>query len=224
MERERMAGTSLTETFAYDNGRQVAVYVPPDVPQAVVFAGDGQEVSKWGSILETANVLPTLIVGVHGATEEAVRLREYSPSFDPERFSAHERFFVEDVGRWVASRFGIAMYPANTAVLGASAGGELALAMGLRHPDVFGAIFCASPGAGYKPPQVLPDQIPRTYLVAGTQEAFFLDNAKRWADALRSFNADVVIEERPGEHGGAFWQNELPFMVDWAFRRDANRT
>ncbi|MBO0795101.1 MAG: hypothetical protein J2P36_29710, partial [Ktedonobacteraceae bacterium] len=34
---------------------------------------------------------------------------------------------------------------------GVSAGGELALALGLRHPDVYGAIFCASPGGGYKP-------------------------------------------------------------------------
>jgi hypothetical protein len=27
----------------------------------------------------------------------------------------------------------------------------------------------------------------------------------------------VVLTERPGEHGGAFWGEELPLMVDWAF-------
>ena len=33
---------------------------------------------------------------------------------------------------------------------GVSASGELALALGLRHPDIFGSIWCASPGAGYR--------------------------------------------------------------------------
>jgi hypothetical protein len=58
-------------------------------------------------------------------------------------------------------------------------------AMGLRHPDIYGAVFCASPGAGYRPPAVMPSSLPRAYLVAGMQEPFFLENAIRWADALR---------------------------------------
>lgn len=39
---EPIAGELVTETFDYDQGRQVTVYVPPDPPQAIVFAGDGQ--------------------------------------------------------------------------------------------------------------------------------------------------------------------------------------
>lgn len=98
-----------------------------------------------------------------------------------------------------------------------SAGGELALALGLRHPDVYGAVFAASPGAGYQPPSTMPPVLPRTYLVAGTSEPFFRDNATRWADALREAGADVVMNERVGSHGDAFWQEELPLMVAWAF-------
>ena len=41
-------GELVTETFEYDGGRQVTVYVPPDPPEAVVFAGDGQLISQWG--------------------------------------------------------------------------------------------------------------------------------------------------------------------------------
>jgi hypothetical protein len=33
------------------------------------------------------------------------------------------------------------------------------------------------------------------------------------ADALRDAGADVVMMERDGEHGGAFWREELPLMV-----------
>ena len=150
--RPASLGELVTETFEYDGGRQVTVYVPPDPPEAVVFAGDGQLISQWGGFLEAADVPPTMIVGVHRLADETLRLHEYSPVFDPERFAAHERFFVEDVRRWVRSRFGVALPAERTAVFGVSAGGELALAIGLRHPDVYGAVFSASPGAGYRPP------------------------------------------------------------------------
>ena len=214
-----VSGEFVTETFDYNGGRQVTVYVPPLPPKAIVFAGDGQRIAKWGGLLEKADVPPTMIVGVHGLIDEMQRIHEYSPGFEPERFAAHEKFFVEDVRRWTESRFGIALPTERTAVFGVSAGGELALALGLRHPHVYGAIFCASPGGGYKPPGVIPSPYPRTYLVAGSQEPFFLENAKRWADALRAAGADVVMNERAGSHGGAFWREEFPLMVAWAFGR-----
>ena len=214
-------GKLVTHMFSFDGGRQVTVYVPAGTPEAIVFAGDGQLISPWGGALEVADVPSTMIVGVHRSADETLRLHEYSPGFTPERFAAHERFFVDDVRRWVQSRFGVDVPRERTAVFGVSAGGELALAVGLRHPQVFGAILCASPGAGYRPPGVLPRSIPRTYLVAGTLEPFFHENATRWATALRAAGADVVMTERVGPHGGAFWQDELPLMAAWAFNRGA---
>jgi pimeloyl-ACP methyl ester carboxylesterase len=214
-----IAGELVTETFEYDGGRQVTVYVPPEPPEAVVFAGDGQLISQWGGVLETADVLPTMIVGVYGLADETLRLHEYSPVFDPERFAAHEKFFVDDVRGWVRSRFGVALPNERTAVFGVSAGGELALAIGLRHSHLYGAIFCASPGGGYRPPEVMPSSIPRAYLAAGTLEPFFLENATRWAVALRDAGADVVMSERVASHGDAFWGEEFPLMVAWAFGR-----
>jgi methyltransferase (TIGR00027 family) len=210
-------GELITETFEYDGGREVTVYVPPKPPEAVVFAGDGQLISQWGGVLEAANTPSTMVVGAHRLIDETRRLQEYSPGFDPERFAAHEKFFVEDVRTWVRTRFGVALPSDRTAVFGVSASGELALAVGLRHPDVYGAIFCASPGGGYRPPGLMPSSIPRTYLLAGTLEPFFLENAARWADALHNAGADVVMNERPGSHGDAFWQQEFPLMVTWAF-------
>src|ERR1700704_4945670 len=77
-----IAGELVTETLEYDGGRQVTVYVPPGPPEAVVFAGDGQLVSQWGGFLEAADVPSTMIVGVHRAADETLRLHEYSPGFD----------------------------------------------------------------------------------------------------------------------------------------------
>jgi enterochelin esterase-like enzyme len=218
---DRIAGELVTETFEYDGGRQVTVYLPPDPPEAVVFAGDGQLISQWGGYLEAADVPPTMIVGAYRTDDEdeMVRIHEYSPPFDEERFAAHESFFVDDVRSWVRSRFSVALPAERTAVCGVSASGELSLAMGLRHPDIYGTVFSASPGGGYRPPAVMPSPLPRTYLVAGRQEPFFLENATRWADALRDADADVVMSERPGTHGDPFWQAEFPLMVAWAFGR-----
>jgi len=216
---EPIAGELVTEAFEYDGGRRVVVYVPPKPPEAVVFAGDGQLISQWGGYLEAADVPPTMIVGAYRTDDddEMVRISEYSPSFDEQRFMAHETFFVDDIRRWVRSRFGVALSAERTAVCGVSASGELAIAMGLRHPDIYGAVFAASPGAGYRPPTIMPSPLPRTYLVAGTLEPFFLENATRWANALRDGGADVVMAERIGNHGGAFWACEFPLMVAWAF-------
>ncbi len=212
-------GQLVTETFEYDAGRKVTVYLPPDPPDAVVFAGDGQLIPAWGEFVAAAGGPSTMIVGVHRTQDETLRLHEYSPGFDPKRFDAHERFFVQDVRQWVQSRFGVELRKERTAVFGVSAGAELALAIGLRHSEVYGAVFCASPGAGYRPPSVMPSPLPRAYLVAGTREPFFYENATRWADALRDGGAEVVMTERDGEHGGPFWRAELPLMVTWAFGR-----
>ncbi len=212
-------GELVTETFEYDGGRKVTAYLPPDSPEAVVFAGDGQLISQWGEFVAAASVPSTMIVGVHRLADETLRLHEYAPGFDPKRFAAHETFFVRDVRDWAQSRFGVELRKERTAVFGVSAGRELALAIGLRHTEVYGAVFCASPGAAYRPPGVMPSSLPRAYLVAGTLEPFFHENATLWANALRDAGADVVMTERDGSHGGAFWRAELPLMVAWAFGR-----
>jgi enterochelin esterase-like enzyme len=221
-----IAGQLVSERFDYDGGRPVTAYVPPAAPEAIVFAGDGQLITSWAGVLEAADLLATMIVGAHRPDDETLRIQEYSPgespaafAFDPERFAAHEKFFVEDVRWWAQSRFDVALPADRTAVLGVSASAELALAMGLRHPDIYGAVLCASPGAGYRPPALMPTSLPRAYLVAGTQEPFFLENAMRWAQALRDAGADVVMTERLGSHGDALWKEEFPLMVAWAFGR-----
>lgn len=171
------AGELITEQLDYDDGRLVTVFRPPEPAEAVVFAADGGwHVPRLADVLGSASAPPIMIVGVHGLPDDDDRLKEYVPGFDARRFTAHERFFVGGVGRWVATRFGVAL-----------------------------------PAAQW------PRPLPRVYLVAGRDEPFFLANATRWADALRDAHADVAMVERDGEHGGAFWAEEFPPMVAWAF-------
>jgi hypothetical protein len=53
-------GQFVTETLAYDGGRQVTAYVPSATPEAIVFAGDGQSIASWGGVLEAADLPPTM--------------------------------------------------------------------------------------------------------------------------------------------------------------------
>jgi len=216
----RLTGQLVDDSLDYDGGRQVTVYVPPDPAVAVVFAADGGwHTGKLAQALEDAHAPATMIVGVHGMPDDEGRFKEYVPTVDTDRFAAHEKFFVDEVGRWVQSRFQVELGADHTAVWGASLGAEFALAVGLRHRDVYGAVFAASPGGGYRPPVEMLDQMPRVYLVAGTEEPFFLENATRWADALRASDDQVMMTERAGGHGGAFWAHEFPLMVAWAIGR-----
>jgi hypothetical protein len=127
------AGELVTEVLEYDGGRQVTAYVPAAAPEAVVFAGDGQLITSWGAALEAADLPPTMIIGAHGRADETLRVQEYSPghsteafTFDPQRFAAHEKFFVEDVRRWAATRLCGDLPADRTAAFGVSAGAELA--------------------------------------------------------------------------------------------------
>jgi len=65
----------------------------------------------------------------------------------------------------------------------------------------------------------MPGSLPRTYLFAGTEESSSIENARRWANVLQDAAAEVVMNERAGSHGAAFWREEFPLTVAWAFSR-----
>ena len=70
-----------------------------------------------------------MIVGAYWADDkdEMARLQEYPSSFNHDRFAEHERFFVEDVRRWLRSRFDVAPTANRTAVCGVSSESRLSL-------------------------------------------------------------------------------------------------
>ncbi|WP_172297177.1 esterase family protein [Pseudoruegeria sp. HB172150] len=207
----------VTETFPFDGGRQVSAYVPERPIEAVVYCADGQLIVPWGADIEAEDFPSTLVVGAHRNRDETLRLHEYSPKFDPAAFGQHEEFFIGDLCAWAGSRFGLKVPRERTAVFGVSASGEFALAMGARHPDQFGAVFSASPGAGFRPSEDTISSMPPTYMVAGREEPFFLANARRWANSLRDNGVEVVMTERDAGHDDAMWRAEFPRMISWAF-------
>ncbi|MCC6740623.1 MAG: hypothetical protein IT452_16385 [Planctomycetia bacterium] len=63
--------------------------------------------------------------------DETGRLHEDTPYFASPRFDAHAAFLMGEGRAWTRSRFGVDLPAGRTAVFGVSAGGELALALGL---------------------------------------------------------------------------------------------
>lgn len=212
-------GKLLSKRFSYDNGREVTAYLPNRPVELIIYCGDGQLLPQWGFDLEHDHLPSTMIVGTHCHPDETIRLAEYSAKLDPKIFLAHENFMINDVRSWVRSSLDIVLPPKRTVTYGVSASAELALALGNRHSDLFGWIFSASPGAGYKPTKIIIDKMPPTYLVAGMQEPFFLDNALRWADALTVNGNEVIMEKREAGHDDLMWRKELPKMISWAFSK-----
>lgn len=212
-------GELISRSFSFDGGREVTVFLPERPVELILFCGDGQLLPTWGFDLERDDLPSTMIVGVHRLVDEELRLHEYSANFDPARFKAHEDFLMGDVRSWVSSRFEVELPHDRTAIYGVSASAELALALGVRYTQIFGAVLCASPGAGYKPTNELTDAMPPTYFVAGTQEPFFLENTRRWVNALGDNGNEVVLRERDAGHDDAMWRAELPKMVAWVFSR-----
>jgi hypothetical protein len=56
-----LADKIVSEKFDYGAGRRFALYVPPDPPETIVFAGDGQMISQWG-VRPAARTLSRILV------------------------------------------------------------------------------------------------------------------------------------------------------------------
>ena len=93
-----------------------------------------------------------------------------------------------------------------------------------RLPSASGIRTCTAPScvhhpaAGYRPPAVTI-KLDSADVPGGRQSRSRSSskNATRWTDALRHAGAEVVMTERAGSHGGAFWKEEFVLMVAWAF-------
>jgi hypothetical protein len=133
-------------------------------------------------------------------SDETLRLHDSPPGFEPERFAAHEQFFVEDVRRWAESGVGVALPPERMNVSQCSASPQVGSWPSLL-ASTSTCLRCGLLRLAWRRLQAAwRYPLPRTYLVAGTQEPFFLGNARTWV-------------ERAGPHGGAFWREEFPLMM-----------
>jgi len=142
-----------------DERRVLDVYLPPGYDSAgkarysVLYLNDGQDATALGllptldSLTARGRISPLIVVAIHANDQ---RLQDYGTAGTPNalgfgaRAHLYERFVLEEVMPWAASRYRLRGGHAHTAVLGSSLGGLAAFDLAWRHPDVFGAVGAMS--------------------------------------------------------------------------------
>ncbi len=135
------------------------MYLPPAYDSAgkarypVLYLNDGQDATALGllptldSLTARGRIPPLIVVAIHANDQ---RLQDYGTAGTPNaqgfgaRAHLYERFVLEEVMPWAASRYRLRGGPAHTAVLGSSLGGLAAFDLAWRHPDVFGTVGAMS--------------------------------------------------------------------------------
>jgi enterochelin esterase-like enzyme len=130
------------------NSRTVRIYLPPEYDMTtdnfpMILFHDGLD---YVNLANAKNVLDYLtyhekirpLIGVF--VPPVNRTEEYAGSLKQD-FSS---FIIDELLPWIDQRFRTKSGPRNRATLGASNGGNIALWLGLNHPDVFGKIAAQS--------------------------------------------------------------------------------
>ena len=111
--------------------------------------------------------------------------------------------------------------PKGRAVGGISRGGGLALRIGLRHSEVFGAIGLHSPANLYSPPyivrwieQIPEGSIPRLWIDIGESDSL-IKSVDDLLALLDEYGMSYTSQMSPGDHSQAYWSTQLDTYLRW---------
>ena len=211
-------------------GRPVSVYLPPGHRPGdgtpVVYATDGNMLAPYARRLDAAIedgvCPPVVVVGAHAAPADHVhgnqRALEYLAGFDPARFDAHQRFFVDELAGWAEDTLGVPADRERRAVFGCSDGGGHALTVARLHADRFAHVIACSTGMPPDPQfRWDVDGAPFVHLCAGTLEGGFHQATEAWAAFLHLVGARHHFTERVAGHDLVQWAEELPHALHRAW-------
>lgn len=223
------------DSAAMGERRGLIVYAPPPdgKPRPVIYMADGGSVPGFAAIAHALAiggrvrepVLVGLLVGPSGDAPadpkrfNRQRHEEYLLNFDngAARFTAHERFLLDEVLPYAERTWGAAADPSLRAVMGYSDGAAWSLAMAARNPGIFRNAIALSFGWS---PGVLPTlkraPIANLYLAAGLYEPDFLKPTREAAGVL-SAGGRVRFEVRAAGHGMTVWEDEFAEALPWTF-------
>jgi predicted alpha/beta superfamily hydrolase len=248
----------LSDFYSYpeEMTRTLRIYTPdaydenPDSPFPVLYMLDGQNVfnhpdsalyhtwcanSTMDRLISEGSLSPWIIVAVDHTPD---RFAEYSPWDEPAVGSVGRGwlfadFLIHHLKPYIDRTYLTLPEPPWTAVMGASMGGLMSLALGKAYPDVFGRIGAVSPtimwanGEIYRLWDGPTGRWCKIYLDTGSLEKYwyydiFLDYVEatgHFFDHLRGIGVQdhelrYVVE--PGAfHNEEAWQARLPNIFAW---------
>lgn len=201
---------------------KVQVYLPPAYDPGrrypVLYTADG---SAWIEWFRLPTVLDNLIAD--GAIRPLVAVmidpgdnRRGRYAYDPETVA-----YLERVIAWVDRTYSTDARPEGRVHAGTSAGGRMALYIGLERPDLAANLALFSPalhGApSYWGPYITGEARPaeslRIWMSAGTYEAALYDDALLIEQVLRRAGLEVESVYTPEGHSFGTWRHLIPDML-----------
>ncbi len=217
---------------ALGEDRKIYVYLPPNAPKSglpAFFAADGNPVGfakGLEPLILAGKVRPCAIVGIDnggykgtpgGAYDpnQDFRAKEYVPGVDDDRFARHLRFFVDEVGAYVAKEFGISRRREDLAVTGFSNGGAFAAAVAYKRPEAFGVSMPLSLGIPPTDPKPAAP-FPRMMFAGGTLESFG-NSTRLQYEKMKAEGADATLELYVAGHDSEMWALAFSRMAPRVF-------
>jgi len=197
------------------NTRTVKVYLPADYDQStddynLVLVHDGQDYisfAKMKNIMDYlhANYLITPTVAVF------VPPVDRNPEYIDEKQDAFTSFIIEELMPWITGKYLISEEPEHHSTLGSSAGGNIALWIGMKHPEVFGHASAFSP---YVEPDILNYLAGsgaidlKLYILHGKYDHIDVihQSVEALLPILEAQEYDFLYEEYPQGHSYGFWR------------------
>lgn len=197
------------------NTRLIQVYLPPHYTPGgsypAIFVQDGGEYITLGSM---TNVLANLAAKGLVPPVVAVFIDPVDRNYEYYLNPAYERMIVEEVLPFVREQYGVARKPSDTAIMGASLGGEISLMIALDHPEVFGKCGSQSGAFGIEEGKQIA-MVGRgsrkpvdVYLDCGTFESL-LESNRAMRDALKGKGYQVRYREFNEGHSWGNWRAHI---------------
>lgn len=231
--KESLYSTALGEE------RSLRIFLPPGYNELasypVIYCQDGEQFFNYGRIATTATRLildegidPFIIVGVD--VNLKMRTDDYAP--EGKRFNRYLQFFAEEMLDFVENRYAVRTTADERILAGDSLGGTVSLHLALEHRDEFRKLLSLSGAFLTSTQQAIADESDLSWLsiyqLIGLDEQAvqtdrgtfdFLAANRSVRQLLSERKADLLYEEKPGEHLWGFWQKELEHGLRWLLAR-----
>jgi enterochelin esterase-like enzyme len=178
------------------------------------------------------NKIPELIMVLPDGNGRPGATSEWANSYDQQQLI--ESYVVNDVVKYIDSKYRTIPDAANRAIGGLSMGGFGAMNIAIHHPDTFGSVISLGgyyyaegsiwgDNAAYmqqnSPADVLPTKTQawklRYYIGAGTQDQPYYTDAQQFVHELDRLHIPYHLDVQQGHHSWKIWQTQMYNALLW---------
>jgi len=196
---------------------------------ATAFSGEWNVDETLDSLHQQRGFSCIVVAIYHGDSE---RLNEQTPWPDEQKRGGDgakfAKFIVQDLKPYIDKHYRTLPNRDNTAIIGSSLGGLMALYMALEYPETFGKAGVLSPSLWWSEniyEQMLKfkkKKFQKIYISAGEQEsermAADMERVAKMMQSIGFAENEMLVNIDPnGKHNEQFWRKEFVSTMNWLF-------